>query len=132
MYKQSPSRKQFECPVCHDSTKDGHLNHWVRSQSGSAVCPTLLGIRCSECGDTTHTTKKCLEKKREDRDRRRKLFKMNMTQSSSSSEAPESAPAAAEHLRKVEELKRITADKAVGKEDDHKKKDTQFARVFYS
>ena len=142
MYKQTPSRKQFECPVCHDSTKDGHVEHWVR-RNGSAVCPTLLGIRCGECGDTNHTTKKCLEKKREERDRRRTLFKLNMHSYSTgdmvkSTAATESVPPA-EHLRKVEELKRISADKAIGgkggDDDDESKtnkKDAQFIRVFYS
>ena len=132
MYKQSPAKKQFECPVCHDSTKDGHVEHWVR-RNGSAVCPTLLGIRCGECGDTTHTTKKCLEKKREDRDRRRRLFKLNMHSASGDTvKSSESVPPA-EHLRKVEELKRITADKAVGNGDElNNKKDAIFTRVFYN
>jgi hypothetical protein len=45
----------------------------------------------------------------------------------------ESVPAA-EQLRKVEELKRITADKAIGRKGDESndKKEPQFIRVFYS
>lgn len=73
--QSSSYKKSFLCPVCHDTTLDGQVNHWVRNQNGCAVCPTLLGISCGVCGDSSHTTKKCLQKKREDRARRRSMYK---------------------------------------------------------
>jgi len=127
--KQTFNNKTFLCPVCHDTTLDGQVNHWVRNQSGCAVCPTLLGIACGVCGDCRHSTKKCLDKKREDRARRRSMY-MSVTNESGGVVVKSGVviTAAADQARKVEELKRITADKpsTVG----NKKK--EIMRVFYS
>ena len=119
------SKKQsaFVCPVCHDTTMDGHLKHWVRNQNGSVVCPTLLGIACGVCGDRSHTTKKCLQKKREDRALRRSMY---LTVSDCGG-VQESSSRKEDQVRKVEELKRITADNTI-----KTNKEISFMRVFYS
>ena len=110
--KQSSSshRKTFLCPVCHDTTLDGQVNHWVRNQNGCVVCPTLLGIACGVCGDCGHTTKKCLEKKREDRAQRRSMYMSVSEYTGSRFSSGVRCGTAADQERKVEELKRITAD----------------------
>ena len=137
------NKKSFLCPVCHDTTLDGHLNHWVRNQNGSVVCPTLLGIACGVCGDVNHTTKKCLEKKREDRARRRSMY-MSVVSSEYGVSGAESGVdksgvisgvdksgviSEVDHNRKVEELKRITADTPPTIIKNKKK---EVRRVFYS
>lgn len=120
------NKKSFVCPVCHDTTLDGQVNHWVRNQNGGGVvCPTLLGIACGVCGDCSHTTKKCLQKKREDRARRRSMY-MSVVSSEYISEVNKSE---VDHNRKVEELKRISADTPPTIIENKKK---EVRRVFYS
>ena len=125
------NKKSFVCPVCHDTTLDGQVNHWVRNQSGCAVCPTLLGIACGVCGDCRHSTKKCLEKKREDRARRRSMY-MSVVSSeyiSGVNKSEEGNKSEVDHNRKMEELKRITADTPPTIIENKKK---EVRRVFYS
>jgi len=127
------NKKSFLCPVCHDTTLDGQLNHWVRNQNGGGVvCPTLLGIACGVCGDVNHTTKKCLEKKREDRARRRSMYMSVVSDEYGLlSGATSRVKEAVDHTRKVEELKRITADTpSTTTTIENKKKEVR--RVFYS
>jgi len=115
--------KNFECPVCHYRTLNGHLEHWVRSKSGmSVVCPTLLGIPCRQCGDSSHTTKKCIETKRDERDRRLQLYKSEMCTLVTHRQlgAGERKDSAAVLIRKVEELKRITADISIANREENK------------
>ena len=134
------NKKSFVCPVCHDTTLDGQVNHWVRNQNGGGVvCPTLLGIACGVCGDCSHTTKKCLQKKREDRARRRSMY-MSVVSSEYISEVNKSGvisgvnksevnKSEVDHNRKVEELKRISADTPPTIIENKKK---EVRRVFYS
>jgi len=130
--------KKFVCPVCHYRTLNGHLEHWVRSKSGgNVVCPTLLGITCRQCGDSSHTTKKCIETKRDERDRRRKLYKSEMCTlvthrqlgagAGACAGAGECKDSAAVLIRKVEELKRITADISIANREENK--DNRIVRV---
>ena len=129
----SVNKKQssFVCPVCNDTSFDGHLEHWVRNQgNGSVVCPTILGISCGVCGERSHTTKKCLEKKREDRARRRSVYMSASDMRESESKGVLICNnSKSEQVRKVEELKRITADTPIVKIE---KKERSFMRVFYS
>jgi len=124
------NKNTFVCPVCHDTTLDGHLKHWVRNQNGCVVCPTLLGIACDVCGDLSHTTKKCLEKKREDRARRRSMYMSEYggVVSGGVVSGAKTPTTVVDHHRKVEELKRIASDTPPIVEN--KKKEVR--RVFYS
>lgn len=139
MYCAKKLKPIFVCPVCNETGIDNtSLSHWVRSNNGSVICPTLLGQKCGECGESGHTTKKCLERKRALRDQRRSLF---MKQASSgggqeqeqqirilSAQPPKNGAYGAE-TRREEELRRIIAD-VRKKPEVIDEKDRQIVRVF--
>lgn len=136
MYKQ---KSFFVCPVCHETGTDNtSLSHWVRSKSGSVVCPTLLGNACAECGDSGHTTKKCLERKREERDLRRSLYQIEAAASHTttlSSYYPEYIDDQQQREeQREEELKRILSNAKKNNHDNRKdevhEKEKQIIRVF--
>ena len=61
------NNKQFKtpfCKVCFDAgkTEKEYTSHYVRSNAGpnsKVVCPTLLNLSCSYCGNSGHTPKFC-------------------------------------------------------------------------
>lgn len=127
MYCNKKQKPFFVCPVCHETGTDiTSLSHWVRSKTGSVVCPTLLGQKCSTCGDSGHLSKKCLERKREERDLRRHLYRIEAATTINRSliiHQPVS--------RREEELKRIFSNTKKKPEVAHiTEKEKQIIRVF--
>ena len=135
--KQKPI---FVCPVCNESGPNTtSLSHWVRSEHGSVICPTLSGQRCGECGENGHTTKKCLEMKRELRDKRRRQYQAQQQQPEQNFSAVHQSTgvqirrygAYGAESKREEELRRIISD-VKKKPEVINEKDRQIVRVFNS
>jgi len=63
-----------KCIVCKAAGKSDNLDHWIRNDKGTVVCPTLLEQNCRHCGQKGHTPKYCIIKKQQERQDRRALF----------------------------------------------------------
>lgn len=74
MFSNNGSSRCIECVVCKAAGKSDNLDHWIRNDKGTVVCPTLLDQKCRHCGEKGHTPKYCIIKKQQERQDRRATF----------------------------------------------------------
>ena len=55
----------FHCKMCKDAGKSEsvYTGHRVKDSTGTVICPTLLGYKCTQCGKKGHTIKYCTNPK---------------------------------------------------------------------
>jgi hypothetical protein len=70
------SKKPF-CKVCQDAGKSesDYTSHFVKSDKGVVICPTLLAITCRYCNKQGHTIKFCPTLEQNKKEEKKHAFK---------------------------------------------------------
>ena len=72
------SNKKPFCKVCQDAgkTESDYTSHYVKSDKGIVICPTLLAVLCRYCNKKGHTIKFCPTLEQNKKEDKKHAFKI--------------------------------------------------------